>query len=266
MSSKDLIELKKITPKKILKTIKNDEGFRPENFGIKTNMKGSGMTAIIVGTGLPEHKSIKEFQDIEVLAGDCKTPDDKVGHSTMMTGILSGDKLSPIKGLIPSASMIHAKAFTDILLTDYATVVAALLLSSIKKADVVLLPFPIEIEDDLIKESIEKCRENGTVIISAKPKKGIRKLKTAYPELIFVEKKQSETFRLGYKSQVLNVALPKTKTYSTYLDNVYAEIPKDLLALSVAGGLTLLAKQSVKKSGKEATLEEIMNKAIDMSL
>jgi hypothetical protein len=128
-------------------------------------MNGKNVNICVVGSGLPSHKDISNVLDFEVFIE--KEPEDHFGLSTYSSGIFCRNNKNGLTGIASESNMYFTKRIKNNGEVIESSVIASLLWASIKKCDIIFIPFPINKIIKDIKEVLDKIIKEDIILITS---------------------------------------------------------------------------------------------------
>jgi len=255
------IKVKYTKPEKIISKIKDPFFYSAEPFGIKGKCTGHRTSFSIIGSGLPSHKNLTEFSDVEVFIEKTDMPDDNLGISTMYAGILSANNPREIQGLVPKAKAFYVKAINENQHSSITALGSSILWSIIQKVDVAILTSLPKRKSSHIEQVLRKAYMMNLCIFIHKS--DVSKEWEDNPHIIIVDSKQSEIPSIKKINNTLVVST--NNNYTTYLNNKYIVADEKTTATSIAAGLALILIQKNKNNKKKYTPISICDQLINIS-
>jgi len=217
-------------------------------FGLNEALTGTGVSMYIIGTGNPLHTdTIKHIDCQSFVGGDL---DDKLGYSTMLTGMICG--------IAPDVKVYAVKSISDDGKTDYGTIVSSVLWAIAKKADIILVPPVLDDNVTVLNDVFKKGRENNVFVFSND--KG--EAASLYKDVFFVSSNHSDRFSVSFVSDnriCLNMP-DNIELCTTYKRDCYAKPSADISSLSILGGITSLLMEHTVLDGGILKIDEFKDK------
>jgi len=234
--------------------------YNASSFGIKGKCSGHRTSFAIIGSGLPNHKDITEFLDIEVFVEKTTVPDDLLGLSTMYAGIITSNSIKGMTGFTPKTKPLYVKAINERKETSVNSLVSSILWSIIKKTDVAILTFLPKKRFSYIEEVLRKAYMQNVCLFVHES--NVSKEWEDNPHIMIVRSKEGEELKLDKENGKIMVSTPNNM-YTTYLNNKYVIAREDILSTSTIAGLALVLIQKNKNSKTKYTplniYEQLLN-------
>ena len=258
---KDIIKINKYKPSKVVYQLKKIPFvYDPKDFGIdKDNINGDGIKLAILGTGLPSSGDLENFKDIEVFAEDENYPDDKLGYSTMLSGIIASNNINGIIGLAPLVNCYFIKMFSDHMETNNNTIIASILWCIVKKINIVIIP-PIFQETTILKNTLLKAQESNINIFTSIRNVKHKNIVRLSPNVVGVSSTYGKQFHIEQvEDNILKLTIPRKEYFTTYLEQSFAKPTSEILGLGLVGGLSSLILQTAAIYKQKLSQKEICN-------
>ena len=233
-----------INKKDTLKSVKSPVSYHPSVFGAEDVFTGKGVQAAIVGTGLPIYHGFNTLSEFEVAIEDANTPNDEIGATTAIAGFISANGKHGVQGIAPSTKILCVKSFYKTGISNMATIAASILWATVKKADILILPFEIDINNQLIKESIKKAYRNKIIILTLATNKTKR-----CQEVISVDTYPNKGgFGELKGTKNISVGCSTRRKISAYDEEHFVRVDNNISALSLVSGLVSTLVEKSKKT------------------
>jgi len=229
--------------------IKDPVLYSASSFGIEGKCTGHRTSFSIVGSGLPSHKVLAEFTDVEVFIEKTNMPDDNLGISTMYAGILSANNPKEMQGLVPKSKAFYTKAINENKHSSINALGSSILWSIIQKVDVTILTSLPEKKSSHIEQVLRKAYMMNLCMLVHKS--DVSKEWEDNPHIIIIESKQNKNNSIKKENNSLVVSA--TNNYTTYLNNKYIIADEKITSTSIAAGLALILIQKNKNSKSKYT-------------
>lgn len=258
-----MIELGKINKKKIYYEIEKPVIYNAEKYGIK-DQTGKNVKISILDTGCPSHKDILINSEAVSFCENTSTVQDKIGHSTIVSGIIGANNKKSIVGVSPHATILFGKVFNDRGECNFNSIVAGVLWSIVKDVDIIVMAFGTKYDYGILKDAIKKAVERGICVFAASGNMEMNEVD--YPAnyenvfssgYLFREKNKNRSIK-----EKVKFYLPNKPLMTTYLENKYIESGGSSIATSYFAGISALFIEKFKKENvkKEEIPALILNK------
>jgi subtilisin family serine protease len=212
-----------------------------DGFGLPADLKGDGVRIVVVDSGLPNHPDIQNIGDSADMSELSRDKTDWQGHATMVGGILGGSNPKGVVGVCPRSVLLFAKVVNANNECCYNSVVAAVLWSIVKKANIILLSLGSETDHPVLRDAIQKASDNGICIIAAA--NGKKEYPASYPGVLSVDMSTQSS-----SQSKINVSNREFTT--TYLKQKYIQATGSSLAAALVAGLASLTVEEARKKGE----------------
>jgi subtilisin family serine protease len=128
---------------------------------------GKGVKIALLDTGYPSHKDVNVAGEKTSLCEQSSSPLDKLGHATMMAGVIVANNRQTIRGIAPNASLIYGKVVSNSGDCTFTSIVAGILWAVIKQADIIVLGLGTEYDYSVLHDAIRKAHSSGVCIFAA---------------------------------------------------------------------------------------------------
>jgi len=239
MISKDTnIGVESIKNSSIIDRIETPIHYRPSQFGLEDKYTGRDVEIAILDTGEPKHKDIKNGQMSVSFCESNKNTLDKIGHSTLVSGIIVSNNKNSIIGLAPNSDIYYGKVMSDNKKCSFNSLVAGVLWSIVKEVDIIVMALGCKYDYRILHDAIIKARTSGICIFAAAGENS---------ENIDFPADYQEVFSCGFLGRDKNINniikskvdfyLPNKYLYSTYLNDKYVKIGGSSIITSFFAGL-----------------------------
>lgn len=236
--------------------------YLPSTYGISDKYTGINVKIAIIDSGLPDHKDIK-INDIEInkkshsFCDNTKNVYDKLGHSSILTGIIKSKNDRSIIGLAPNVDLYFAKIIDDYNCSSFNSLVAAILWAIIKKVDIITISLGTDYNYQILHDAIKKAHNENICICAA----GGDKIQNAtitfpakYPEVFSVN-----SLSIKKLKEKIDFVIPTKNIYSTYIKNLYVKTSGSSVANAILTGLTALIIEKYKANNKKYSPQIILS-------
>jgi len=239
------IHLENRLKKKIYNTLPKPVNYSFREYGFEGIYTGRNVKIAIIDSGRPDHKDIKHQTEPINFCGHNKNISDKIGHSTMLSGIIKAKNSKAITGFAPRAIIYYAKVIDDSGKCNFNSLIAGILWAIVKQVDIITIALGTQLEYNVLYDTIQKAAKENIIIISAAGKV----LKTEQDEPDFPAR-YSQVFSVSPIPKIKKYAhstkekvdfiLPAKTWFTTYLDNQYISIPGSSISTAIVTGLSAL--------------------------
>ena len=251
-----------VTYKKPRTTTKNIEPFTYDasRFGISGKCSGYSTSFAIIGSGLPSHKDLNEFSDLEVFVEETSVPDDLLGLSTMHAGIIASNNIRGMRGFAQKSKPLYVKAINERKETSINALASSILWCIIKQSDVAVLTFFPESKSSYIEEILRKAYiQNVCVYVH---ESNVSDEWKGNPHMTIVHSEKGN-FGLNNQKNKMVVSAPGD-IYTTYVNNKYIIAKEDILSVSTVAGLALILIQKNKNNKTKYTPLDIYKQILSL--
>jgi len=255
------IKIKYIKPEKIINKIKDTVLYSALPFGIEGKCTGHRTSFSVIGSGLPSHKDLTEFADVEVFIEKTDMPDDNLGISTMYAGILSSNNPQGIIGLVPKAKAFYIKAINEDKHSSINALKSSILWSMIKNVDVTILTSLPKKKSSHLEQVLRKAYMMNLCIFVHKS--DVSKEWEDNPHIIVVNSKQNN--KTSIQKENNSLVISSNNNYTTYLNNKYIIADEKITSTSLAAGLALILIQKNKNNKTKYTPISLCDQLINLS-
>lgn len=222
--------------------------YSPSKYGLTDCGEGEGVSIAIIDSGKPSHRDIKNIAESVNLSDVSKNVDDKLGHSTMVAGVIGASNESQVYGIAPKASLYFPKVVNASGICSYDALLAAMLWCIVKDVDVALISLASDVDYTVLYDAIKKAHSHGITII-ASAGDGKTKYPASYKEVISVGREGDDT------DAQLKISDRGMRT--TYLHNKYARATGTSLTAALGAGLAALIVEKNRKAGRSTSPKAI---------
>lgn len=221
--------------KDYLKKPKRKMNFKPSFYGLSDTLRGKGVKIAILDSGCPNHQDIANVSLSIDSNGEDSKAIDKIGHSTMVTGLIGADNKDTIKGLSPGAEIISINLFNENNVCSLNNILSGILMATVKDVNIILISLGSTINYPILHDAIKKAYNSGIGIIAA-DKDGSTIYPASYPEVMNIKD--------NFKSQYKHI-------YTTHLGDKYVRGSGSSLKAALAAGVAaLFIEDSIIKKKK----------------
>jgi subtilisin len=242
-------------------TVSTPISYSPKSLKINIDDKWSGkdVRIVILDTGLPLHKDLSTFESAVSFCDSNKSTEDKVGHASIVSGIIRSNSKSAIQGVAPQSILLYGKVMSDDQQCSFNSVIAGILWAIVKKADIIVMALGSQYDYKILHDVIIKARNSGICIFAAS---GNNIESIDYPA------NYKEVFSCGcltrYKNKndviksKVDFYLSDTPMYSTFLNNQYIRTKGSSTSTAFFAGLGALLVEYYKSIGKKEDLPKLV--------
>jgi len=224
-----------------------------KDYGVPLAFTGKNVKISIIDSGTPRHKSIKNIVESVSFYDQEDNKFDEYGHATMVSGFLTAnDKY--IQGIAPKASLYYAKITNSAGVGDFNALVAGLLWSIVKRADIVLFPIGSNIDYPVLKDAISKAFKSNVCIIAASGDNGNGDVlfPADYDEVLsFKVKPSGRDIKNGTNtSSKIIISMPNGGLPTTINKTEYIKAYGSSFAAALGAGLAALTIEKLREKSK----------------
>lgn len=184
---------------------------------LQEELSGKGVKIAILDSGEPSHPDVakSKCESISFTSSDIK---DKIGHASLLAGIISANNPEKIVGFAPNAKMFYGKVIDDKGKGDFNALVTGVLWAIIKDVDIIVMAIGSECNYNILHDAIKKARNMGICIFSASGNAtNVDDVIDIYPS------SYSEVFSVGSlkKDKALNEKIRTTSDFVIPSNNLY---------------------------------------------
>ena len=245
------IHLEKQKIKIITEDIKKPVIYKPSRYGIPDKYTGKGVKIVVIDSGCPKHKDIKIEVDKMSFCENDKNEYDKMGHSTIISGIINANNKQTIRGLAPNAKVNYAKVIDSQGKCSFNSLVSAVLWSVVKKADILVIALGTQYDFSVLHDAIKKASENMLIFAAAgtiKSEKDEIDFPARYDQVFSVSCLTRSKKINNILTKKTNFCLPNNKKLTTYLDNSYIKMGGSSIATAIVAGMSALSIEKARSS------------------
>jgi len=246
---RDLIKIERKPVKSILDKIEKPVVYRSTDYNLSSKFTGKNIKIAIIDSGSPKHKDIIVKEKIS-FCKNSKHTCDKLGHATMMAGIIKSNHKSNIKGIAPKTEIYCTKIVDDEENCSFNSLIAAILWAIVKKVNIILISLGTQYDYEVLHDSIKKAHKLGICIIAAAGNDKNKEINfpARYPEV----------FSVGNSSKNnADFKIPQKEFTTTYLNNKYIKTSGSSPASALVAGLTSLLIEKYPNHSTEEIYDEL---------
>jgi len=136
-------------------------------FGINSTCTGKGVKIAILDSGYPQHKSIKISGEKASFCEENIDIEDKIGHATMIAGIINANDKKSIVGFAPHASLLYGKIVNNKGICDFNSLVAGILWAIVQEVNIIVMALGTQYDYIVLQEVIKKAINHNILIFAA---------------------------------------------------------------------------------------------------
>jgi minor extracellular protease Epr len=249
------------TPVSRLVTIPTPISYSPSkmNINIDPRWTGKDVRIAILDTGLPVHQDLTFTEKAVSFCDSNKNTEDKVGHATILSGIIISNQDRLIRGVAPKAKLLHGKVMSDDQKCSFNSLIAGVLWSIVKEVDIIVIALGSQYDYKILHDALIKARNQGICIFAAA---GSNIDSIDYPA------NYKEVFSCGfltrYKNQndiiksKVDFYISNTPLYSTFLNNQYIQIGGSSISTAFFAGVGALLIEYYKSIGLHDNIPKLV--------
>jgi len=248
LQDKILINKKK---RKIIDEMPNTIVYSPSIYGINNGCTGRGVKIAILDSGCPIHKDIKINGDKDNFCEDNVIVNDKLGHSTIVSGIIKAYNKKSIIGLAPNSELLFGKVVDNKGYSSFNSLIAGVLWAIIKRVDIIVIAMGTQYDYRVLYDAIRKAREHGICVFAASGDKEKIDFPAQYKEVFstgFLTRSKSKNDII---KRNVDFYLPNKGFYTTYLNNKYVKASGSSVSAAFFAGLSAVLIEQYKKEKKK---------------
>lgn len=225
-------------------------------FNVSRKYTGKGVKIALLDTGVPAHKDIMVDGDQVSFCDQNKAVVDRLGHATLMAGIISSNNSKGLRGVAPHSQILYGKVVSDVKECSFNTLIAGVLWSIIREVDIIVMALGTHYDYPIFHDSIIKAHSAGICIFAAAGNDDkCVDFPADYPEVFSCgclsrSKEKSVKIKEG-----VDFYLPNKTLYSSYLDNQYVRVGGSSVATAFFAGLGAVL---IERYREEAVAKEKM--------
>ncbi|HUS49052.1 MAG TPA: S8 family serine peptidase [Candidatus Paceibacterota bacterium] len=259
------IYLEKQKIKAVIENISKPVIYKPSQYGIPDKYTGKGVKIVVIDSGCPKLKDIKIEGDIISFCENDKNEYDKIGHSTIISGIINANNRKTIKGLAPYAKVYYAKVIDSQGKCSFNSLVSAVLWSIVKKADILVIALGTQYDFSVLHDAIKKASASMLIFAAAgtiKSEDDQIDFPARYEQVFSVSCLTRSKKINNILAKKTNFCLPNNKKLTTYIDNSYIKIGGSSICTAIVAGMSALLIEKARsstslKSNPESIFPEI---------
>lgn len=222
--------------------------YTPEMLGAPPlQATGKGVKICIIDSGVPDHEAIVNIAADANFSGT-KHNRDFIGHSTVVSGLIFGNKPGEFVGIAPDAEAYYAKVIDDEAKTRLDAIVAATLWGTIKQCDIICLALCSPIDSPSVHDAIRKATESGVLVISCMGERSVPAYPAMYDDVLSVGALTGQMQPAEFCDKG-DVNVIGTKLISTYFEQKYTIVSGSSVATALGAGLAARFIESRRATG-----------------
>jgi len=261
-TSEEFINIDELKNKKIVEKMVKSVAYSPEKYGISAQYTGEGTKILIIDSGNPRHKDIRNQGENHNFAGEDEGSSDTTGHSTIVSGLIAAKNRNSIIGIAPNSKILHAKVVDSKGNSDYNSVVSSILWGIVKEVDIIVMALGSQYDYGVMHDAIIKAYDTGICIFAAAG----NHIKEEGSDINFPAR-YTEVYSVGSltRSKKINekilekvdFALKNEVLISTHLKNKYIKTSGSSVSTALVSGLASLL---IEKDNKRTTKKKMPKK------
>lgn len=228
--------------------------------------KGEGIKVAVLDTGIdPNHPDLKPNikKGINFTTSNPNDFVDRQGHGSHCAGIIAAcDNLVGVVGVAPRAELYIAKVLGDDGTGSIDAIIKGIDWAIAQQVDVISMSLGCPADPGAaFHNAFKRAKDAGIVVVAASGNENTHVgWPATYEETIAVGAISQSFERAGFSNfgSELDVAAPGVDIYSTYKNGGYAKLSGTSMATPMVAGVVALVQGFLRKSGKKATPDQIM--------
>jgi major intracellular serine protease len=226
----------------------------------KTYSQGTGKNVIVavLDSGCPCHKDVKLNKNNISLCEDNVGIKDKIGHATIIAGIINANNKKNIMGISPNAKLIYGKVVDDKGKCNFNSLIAGVLWAIVKKANVIVIAMSTSYNYMILRDVIKKAKKHDICVFAAIEKQNDNDnddnyhvgFPAQYDEAISVGMLTSSKIKNEIIKKKADIYLPNKSIYTTYLNNKYIKTNGSSVSTAIFAGIAANFIEQYKKEKK----------------
>jgi subtilisin family serine protease len=220
-------------------------------------LNGHGVKIAILDSGAPDHTDIKKIAECVDVSGSEGDKVDRIGHSTMVGGVIGSKNAKAITGVAPGSNLYFIKVTGRDGECQYNSLVTGILWSIVKKVDIILMCLGSEFDYPVLHDAIRKAYDQNICIFAAQGDPNVTEYPAGYPEVlsigsISIRESQPSSYKFVSGDKYVQIVLPDEHFYTTYMSNQFVKVSGSSLHAALGAGLAALLIEKIRM-GKEQT-------------
>jgi subtilisin family serine protease len=213
--------------------------YSPSEWNISPQYTGEKIKICIIDSGSPQHKDIKIIGEQNNF---CDNPskennnDDKIGHSTIVSGIIGAKNKKGLIGIAPNSKIYYAKVVDKKGYISYNSVVSSILWAVVKDVDIIVMALGSQYDYRVLHDAIIKAYSSGICIFAAAGNDISKKMEINFPA------RYPEVFSIGNinNKEKVDFVINNKEMYSTCLKNKYIKVSGSSISTAIVAGIASL--------------------------
>jgi subtilisin family serine protease len=216
---------------------------------------GKGVKICLIDSGVTDHEAILTLgDDINLSKSDDSR--DRTGHSTIVSGIIAGNKPEQIIGFAPNSLILNAKAVDDNCIVRFDAIVASILWGIIQDVNIIAIPITTDIDAPPCRAAIEKAIKAGITVIAAAGNSGKVEYPAAYDGVISVGA-LTKNDNLAHFSGTGRINVAGTNVQSTYVEQCYCVASGTSVSTAIVVGICSRIIEKLQLTQKSYTQSDV---------
>jgi subtilisin len=252
----EFININELKKKQIVDKIPEPIIYSPEDYGISAKYTGEKVKILIIDSGVPTHKNIKNKKESHNFADENGETNDDTGHSTIVSGLIGSKNKQSLIGIAYNSELLFAKIINNKGDSDYNSIVSSILWGVVEDVDIIVMALGSQYDYKILHDAIIKARNRGICIFAAAGnhinEEGSEiNYPARYPEVFSVGNlTRSKKTNLKILEKV-DFAIKNKMTYSTYLKNKYVKTSGSSIATAIVAGIGSILIEKNKRTSKK---------------
>lgn len=217
-------------------------------YGYPVYGTGKGVRIAIIDTGKPDHLGIADAIE-SVNFADSYTPNDTIGQSTIVAGIIAASQPGKMIGIATDVELYFAKINREDGKVSIDAFISAYLWAIIKNVDIIVMPMTTDHESDIFRDTVQKAINSNICVICSAGFDGYTQYPPSYPGVLSVGalKQSGEKANFSGRGRVNAFG---TSICSTYVNQSYCVASGSACATAIVGGITAIVVEEAKAKGQ----------------
>jgi subtilisin family serine protease len=251
----------------VINNVSSPVVYSGNKYGLDKSLKGQGVKIAILDSGCPKHKDIIIRGTKESFCETEKNTEDKMGHATLVSGIIGARNIKAVTGIASNSVLHFAKVIDQNGSCSFNSLIAAVLWSIAKEVDIIMMSLGTQYEYSILNDAIQKANEEGICIFAASG----NNIKNNSNEIDFPAR-CAEVYSVGSLSRSdkvnriisskVDFALKNNMILTTYLRNKYIRTSGSSVLTALVTGTAALIVEKHKKSVKKKDMKEVVYKEL----
>lgn len=245
--------------KKTISSLPKPVVYHPSSYKVLSRLTGKNVRMFLIDSGSPRHKDIKINGDSISFCNNNKSFVDKIGHATMLAGMIGANNKNSVVGFAPQAQINYAKVIDDEGNCNFNALVAATLWSIAKEADIIVIALGTQFDYSIFHDVIKKAHNENICVFSAagnniNEKNDYIDFPSRYPQVFSVGSLRRQSKYNEKMKEKVDFALTYKEYYTTYLDNKYIKMSGSSISTAIVASHAALLVEKYKKSALKDSL------------